>query len=104
MRASLRFISLAVGLWSGVAAAQSGPRPVGTIPGMPPVVDPGNLYSEIRPDRLSPAVSGALSGIYVPNRQGNDVSVIDPATIKDAERFPVGVHPQPAVPSSDLKT
>ena len=57
MRTSLRFISLAVGLWSGVAAAQSGPRPVETIPGMPPVVDPTNLYSEIRPDKVSPAVS-----------------------------------------------
>jgi len=104
MRTSLRFISLAVGLWSGVAAAQSGPRPVETIPGMPPVVDPSNLYSEIRPDRLSPAVSGALSRIYVPNRQGNDVSVIDPATMKVVDRFPVGVNPQHVVPSWDLKT
>jgi len=104
MRTSLRFISLAVGLWSGVAAAQSGPRPVETIPGMPPVVDPSNLYSEIRPDRLSPAVSGALSRVYVPNRQGNDVSVIDPATMKVVDRFPVGVNPQHVVPSWDLKT
>jgi len=104
MRTSLRFISLAVGLWSGVAAAQSSPRPVETIPGMPPVVDPSNLYSEIRPDRLSPAVSGALSRIYVPNRQGNDVSVIDPATMKVVDRFPVGVNPQHVVPSWDLKT
>jgi YVTN family beta-propeller protein len=104
MRTSLRFISLAVGLWSGVAAAQSGPRPVETIPGMPPVVDPSNLYSEIRPDRLSPTVSGALSRIYVPNRQGNDVSVIDPATMKVVDRFPVGVNPQHVVPSWDLKT
>ena len=104
MRTSLRFISLAVGLWSGVAAAQSGPRPVETIPGMPPVVDPSNLYSEIRPDRLSPAVSGALSRVYVPNRQGNDVSVIDPATMKVVDRFPVGVNPQHVVPAWDLKT
>jgi len=68
------------------------------------VVDPSNLYSEIRPDRLSPAVSGALSRIYVPNRQGNDVSVIDPATMKVVDRFPVGVNPQHVVPSWDLKT
>jgi YVTN family beta-propeller protein len=106
MTTRLRFISLAaaVWLWSGVAAAQTGPRPVETIPGMPPVVDPSNLYSEIRPDKVSPAVSGALSRIYVPNRQGNDVSVIDPATMKVVDRFPVGVNPQHVVPSWDLKT
>jgi YVTN family beta-propeller protein len=104
MTTRLRWISLAVLLWAGVAAAQTGPRPVETVPGMPPVVDPSNLYSEIRPDRLSPAVSGALSRIYVPNRQGNDVSVIDPATMKVVDRFPVGVNPQHVVPSWDLKT
>ena len=104
MTTRLRFISLAVWLWSGVAAAQTGPRPVETIPGMPPVADPTNLYSEIRPDKMSPAVSGALSRVYVPNRQGNDVSVIDPATMKVVDRFPVGVNPQHVVPSWDLKT
>ena len=97
-------LAAAVWLWSGVAAGQTGPRPVETIPGMPPVVDPTNLYSEIRPDKVSPAVSGALSRIYVPNRQGNDVSVIDPATMKVVDRFPVGVNPQHVVPSWDLKT
>jgi hypothetical protein len=31
---------------------------VETVPGMPPVVDAKNLYSEIGPDRLSSAVAG----------------------------------------------
>jgi YVTN family beta-propeller protein len=84
---------LAGGLWASAAAAQ-----------MPPVVDPNNLYSEIRSDKLSPAVAGALPRVYVPNRQGNDVSVIDPATMKVVDRFPVGVNPQHVVPSWDLKT
>jgi YVTN family beta-propeller protein len=97
-------IALVLGLWGGVAAAQTGPRPVETVPGMPPVVDPTNLYSETRADKLSPAVSGALSRIYVPNRRGNNVSVIDPATMKVVDRFPVGVNPQHVVPSWDLKT
>jgi YVTN family beta-propeller protein len=97
-------VSLVLALWSGVAAAQTGPRPVETVPGMPPVVDPTNLYSETRADKLSPAVSGALARIYVPNRQGHDVSVIDPATMKVVDRFPVGVNPQHVVPSWDLKT
>jgi YVTN family beta-propeller protein len=106
MTTRLRFISLAaaVCLWGGVAAAQTGPRPVETIPGMPPVVNPTNLYSEIRPDNVSPTVSGALSRIYVPNRQGNDVWVIDPAAMKVVDKFPVGVNPQHVVPSWDLKT
>ena len=99
----LRWIASIVGVWVGVAAAQ-GARPVETVPGMPPVPDPTNLYSETRSDKLSPAVAGALPRIYVPNRQGNDVTVIDPATMKVVDRFPVGINPQHVVPSWDLKT
>lgn len=99
----LRWIASIVGLWAGVAAAQ-GARPVETVPGMPPVPDPANLYSETRADKMSPAVAGALPRIYVPNRQGNDVTVIDPATMKVVDRFPVGINPQHVVPSWDLKT
>jgi YVTN family beta-propeller protein len=99
----LRWIASIIGLWAGVAAAQ-GARPVETVPGMPPVPDPTNLYSETRADKLSPAVAGALPRIYVPNRQGNDVTVIDPATMKVVDRFAVGVNPQHVVPSWDLKT
>jgi YVTN family beta-propeller protein len=102
--ATLRTIAwIAVALWTGVAAAQ-GARPVETVPGMPPVPDPTNLYSETRADKLSPAVANALPRIYVPNRQGNDVTVIDPATMKVVDRFEVGIHPQHVVPSWDLKT
>jgi YVTN family beta-propeller protein len=102
--ATLRTIAwIAVSLWTGVAAAQ-GARPVETVPGMPPVPDPTNLYSETRADKLSPAVANALPRIYVPNRQGNDVTVIDPATMKVVDRFEVGIHPQHVVPSWDLKT
>jgi YVTN family beta-propeller protein len=99
----LRWIASIVCVWVGVAAAQ-GARPVETVPGMPPVPDPTNLYSETRADKLSPAVAGALPRIYVPNRQGNDVTVIDPATMKVVDRFPVGINPQHVVPSWDLKT
>ena len=99
----LRWIASIVGLWAGVAAAQ-GARPVETVPGMPPVPDPTNLYSETRSDKMSPAVAGALPRIYVPNRQGNDVTVIDPATMKVVDRFEVGINPQHVVPSWDMKT
>ncbi len=71
---------------------------------MPPVVDPSNLYSETRSDKLSPAVANALPRIYVPNLKSNDVWVIDPATRKVIDRFRVGINPQHVVPSYDLKT
>jgi YVTN family beta-propeller protein len=103
-------------LWTGMARAQQAPpspgsasasqpaRAVATVPGMPPVVDPENLYSETAAGKLSPAAAGALPRVYVPNRQSNDVYVIDPATLKVVSRFRVGVHPQHIVPSWDLKT
>jgi YVTN family beta-propeller protein len=84
--------------------AEPAQRSVQTVPGMPPVVDPNNLYSETRPDKLSPTVAKHLSRVYVPNRSSNDVAVIDPATFKVIDRFRVGVHPQHVVPSWDLKT
>jgi YVTN family beta-propeller protein len=53
---------------------------------------------------LSPAVAGALTRVYVPNLRSNDVYVIDPASLKVIDRFPVGVIPQHVVPSWDLQT
>jgi len=75
-----------------------------TVPGMPPVVDPNDLYSETTIGKFSPAVAGALPRIYVPNRASGDVSVIDPATFKVIDRYKVGDNPQHVVPSWDLKT
>jgi len=74
------------------------------VPGMPAVVDPANLYSETQAGKLSPAVAGALSLVYVPNLRSNNVDVIDPATFKVIDRFPVGRGPQHVVPSWDLQT
>jgi YVTN family beta-propeller protein len=101
-------VLLAVGLWSIPCAAQNSSAQttgsIQTVPGMPPVLDTKNLYSEIRAGNLSEAVAGALHRIYVPNRQSNDVAVIDPATFKVVDRFRVGVHPQHVIPSWDLRT
>jgi YVTN family beta-propeller protein len=97
-------LALALSAWAGPAPAQQGARAIETVPGMPPVVDPDNLYSETRADTLSPAVAGALPRVYVPNRRSNDVSVVDPATYTVVDRFRVGVNPQHVVPSWDLRT
>lgn len=78
--------------------------PVKTVPEMPPVVDPSNLYSEAGAGKLSPTVTRALPRVYVPNRKSNDITVIDPTTMRVVGRFRVGVNPQHVVPSYDLKT
>ncbi len=85
------------------AAAPAAPA-VATVPGMPPVVDAKNLYSEQAANKLQPAVAGDLPRIYVPNLRGHDVHVIDPATMKVVDRFKVGYSPQHIVPSWDMKT
>ncbi|MBI3369360.1 MAG: YncE family protein [Burkholderiales bacterium] len=72
--------------------------------GMPPVADPGNVYSEIAAGKLSDAVKGDLDRVYVPNLRSGDVYVIDPATLKVVDKFKVGVGPQHIVPSWDLRT
>jgi len=83
---------------SGVAAT------VTTVPGMPPVVDPTNLYSEQTAGKVSPAIANDLSRVYVPHVKSNDVYVIDPATLRVVDKFKVGINPQHIVPSWDLKT
>ena len=82
----------------------SGPTAVVAVPGMPPVTDPRNLYSEAAAGRMSPQVAGALPRVYVPNVKSNDVYVIDPATLTVVDRFKVGINPQHIVPSWDLST
>jgi YVTN family beta-propeller protein len=77
---------------------------VTTVPGMPPVIDPKNLYSETAAGRVSPSVAGDLARVYVPNRRSDDVYVIDPATFKVVDKFKVGINPQHIVPSWDMKT
>ncbi|MEW2289048.1 hypothetical protein [Streptomyces sp. NPDC047841] len=77
---------------------------VDVLPGMPPVDDPADLYAADRPNRLSPAVKGFPSRVYVPNTNSDTVTVIDPATYRIVETIPVGRQPQHVVPSWDLKT
>ncbi|MCP1244862.1 YncE family protein [Acetobacter cerevisiae] len=87
-----------------VVSAPAAPTAVQTIPGMPPVINPANLYSETAPDHINPEVAQDPARVYVPNLRSNDVSVIDPATSKVVDRFPVGKSPQHVVPSWDLRT
>ena len=93
------------GLWmTNLASAAAAASAVPTVAGMPPVVNAANLYSEAGANHMSAAVAGALPRVYVPNLRSNDVYVIDPATFKVVDRFPVGRSPQHVVPSWDLQT
>ena len=104
---------LAWGLQGNIAVAQQASAApsaaptataVPTVPGMPPVVDAHNVYSETAAGKISPVLAGDLARIYVPNLRGHDVHVVDPATMKVVDRFKVGYSPQHVVPSWDLRT
>jgi YVTN family beta-propeller protein len=77
---------------------------VQTVPGMPPVPDPQNLYSEIAAGKMSPALADHKELVYVPHVQSNDVYVIDPKTFKVIDKYKVGLNPQHVVPSWDMQT
>ena len=87
-----------------VAGVNTASAVINTVAGMPPVVDPKNLYSEVAAGKMSAAMNGVLERVYVPNRTANTVSVIDPATLKVVDTFKVGINPQHVVPSWDLST
>ena len=82
----------------GVAGAVAVPA------GVPAVVDPRNMYSEVGAGKFSPVLRDDLTRIYVPNLRSNDVYVVDPALMKVVDRFKVGISPQHIVPSWDLRT
>ncbi|MFC0601491.1 YncE family protein [Streptomyces palmae] len=91
---------------SRTAPERSG-RPVADsrlLPGMPPPLDPTDLYAADRPGKLSPVVKDFTPRVYVPNTLSDTVSVIDPKTFKVIKTIPVGHQPQHVVPSWDLKT
>ncbi len=101
---TLGLAAAAAALQAQTASAPAAAPAVQTVPGMAPVPDPHNLYSETAAGKMSPNVAGALERVYVPNHKAHTVSVIDPATLKVTHTFKVGLYPQHVVPSWDLKT
>ena len=101
---------LSLGVMAGCSSPNSGhssSRPVADetlLPGMPPVLDPNNIYSADHAGNLSPVVKDFPDRIYVPNSGSNSVDIIDPKTYTIISHFPVGRQPQHVTPSWDLKT
>jgi YVTN family beta-propeller protein len=96
---SRSFLAAALALVAGPAFSQ-----IDVVPGMPPVPDPQNLYSETVAGKVSPALADHRELVYVPHVQSNDVYVIDPKTYKVIDKYKVGFNPQHVVPSWDMQT
>jgi YVTN family beta-propeller protein len=74
------------------------------LPGMPPVLEPFDIYSETRAGKLAAAVRQYPPRVYVPNSGSNTVTVIDPQAFRIVDTLKVGRQPQHVTPSYDLKT
>ncbi|WP_412738400.1 YncE family protein [Krasilnikovia sp. MM14-A1259] len=74
------------------------------LPGMPPPVDPADVYAADRPGHFAPAAAHARPLVYVPNYGSDTVSVIDPRTYRVIRTVPAGHGPQHVVPAWDLRT
>jgi YVTN family beta-propeller protein len=85
--------------FAGSVFAASGP-----LQGMPPIVNPQDIYSELTPNKFNPVIKNYPHLIYVPNSKSNTVDVIDQKTLKIINHFPVGKEPQHVTPSWDLKS
>jgi len=72
--------------------------------GMPPVLDPNNIYAANAANNLSDVVKNMPERVYVPNLQSSTVTVIDPKTFKIVKTIKTHSGPQHVVPSWDLKT
>lgn len=70
-------------------------------PTKPPTV---NVYSEQTADKLQPFLKDLPPRVYVPNSNGNTVTVIDPKTFQVIDTLKTAKSPQHVVPSYDLKT
>ena len=74
------------------------------LPGMPPLLDPNNIYAANTPNNFSDTVKSYPALVYVPNTQSNTVQVYDQKTYKLLRTVKVAREPQHVVPSYDLKT
>ncbi|MDQ1703055.1 MAG: hypothetical protein QOF57_2307, partial [Frankiaceae bacterium] len=91
---------------SPTASATPSPTKVAAdgLPGMPPVLDPHDIYAADRPGQLSSVVRHDPALVYVPNSGSNTVDVIDQHTFRIVGHYNVGRLPQHVTPSWDLKT
>lgn len=102
--AVLAGVAVRSGAQAPAASAPAARTVTVALPGMPPVPEALNLYSETQAGKFSEVVKGDLERIYVPNLRSSDVYVVDPQAMKVVDRFKVGIGPQHIVPAWDLRT
>src|SRR3954447_554589 len=76
-------------------------------PAPPPSAAPAsttNVYAATNVGMFQPATQGVPYRLYVPNRSGGTVSVIDPVAKKVIDTYPTGSGSQHVIPAWDLKT
>ena len=101
--------SRAGALWALCVLSAASAAALDVLPGMPPLLDPHNVYAAAGPGKLADAVKAFPARVYVPNSKSDTVDVIDPATFKIVGHFALPKHtkrllePQHVVPSWDLK-
>ena len=93
------FFALTVIIFTFTGNAYAAP-----LSGMPPVLDPNNIYAADTPNNFAPVVKNFPAYIYVPNTLSNTVQIFDQKTYKLIRTVKVGKEPQHVVPSWDLKT
>src|SRR4051794_8153036 len=94
--ATAGLVAYAAGVQASAVTLANAPA----LPGMPPVLDPNDIYAADHAGKLADAVKGFPSLVYVPNSRSDTVDVIDQKTFKIVGHFPSGGHePQHVVPS-----
>jgi DNA-binding beta-propeller fold protein YncE len=94
-------LACAAALLAGTAVTSENAAP---LPGMPPVLNPSDIYAADHAGNLSETVRNFPSLVYVPNSGSDTVDVIDPKTFRIVNHFSSGGRePQHVVPSWDLK-
>ena len=89
---------------TGTPSATPSASAAAMLPGMPPALDPKDVWAADRPGRMAPVAKGFRYLIYVPNSGSDTVTEIDPRTYRIVRTFRTGREPQHVVPSWDLKT
>ena len=89
---------------SAPPSASASPSPAAGLAGIPPALDPHDLYAADRPGLLAPEAAKARPLVYVPDSTDGTVHVIDPVTYRVLRVERVGALPQHITPSYDLRT
>jgi YVTN family beta-propeller protein len=90
---------------TNASPSQAAPSPSGaTANGIPPLLNPTDIYAAGRPGNLTAETRLARSLVYVPDSEDQTVTVIDQKTRQIIKVVHTGRLPQHVTPSYDLKT